>query len=445
MTAPGDAGAARRLLVVETDGGARGNPGPAGYGAVVRDGGSGAVLAERAGFLGVATNNVAEYSGLVAGLQAAHDLDPEARVEVRADSRLVVEQMSGRWQIKHDDMRRLAAQARAAFPPGRVRYRWIPRAQNAAADALANEAMDRRVSVARDMPSVGSAGSGRSADSADDDSAGSPGHRGGPGGDDGAKRDGRAGGARGSGSGRDDGAGGARGDVAAVSAAASERALGAALHVGGGSPMTLVLVRHGQTDMTLARCYAGGDVPGVGLNGGGRIEAARAADLVHRIGRDAWPDLPRGAAVLSSSMLRARQTAAAIGRRLGLGVEVDDAFAECRFGAWEGLTAAEIEEHWPGALRRWHEDPDVRAAGGESQADVAARMRAAAVALLPDHAGRTVVVATHTVVIRAGVGSLTGMAPQAWSSIRVPPASLTILRLWPDGHELTVLGCPSDL
>jgi probable phosphoglycerate mutase len=132
-----------RRLIVEADGGSRGNPGPAGYGALVRDAETGRVLAERAASVGRATNNVAEYGGLVAGLQAALDLDPTAVVEVRMDSKLVVEQMSGRWQIKHPDMRQLALQAqKIARQLGQVRYTWVPRAQNGAADALANSAMD---------------------------------------------------------------------------------------------------------------------------------------------------------------------------------------------------------------------------------------------------------------------------------------------------------------
>jgi ribonuclease H / adenosylcobalamin/alpha-ribazole phosphatase len=134
-----------RRFVVEADGGSRGNPGPAGYGALVRDAGTGRVLAERAASVGRATNNVAEYGGLVAGLQAALDLDPTAEVEVRMDSKLVVEQMSGRWKVKHPDMQQLALQAqRLARQLGSVRYTWVPRAQNSAADALANSAMDGR-------------------------------------------------------------------------------------------------------------------------------------------------------------------------------------------------------------------------------------------------------------------------------------------------------------
>lgn len=131
-----------REFVVEADGGSRGNPGPAGYGAVVSDAATGETLAEAAEYIGVATNNVAEYRGLLAGLRAARELDPDARVRVRMDSKLVVEQMSGRWKIKHPAMKPLAAQAATVFPPDRVTYEWIPRERNTHADRLANEAMD---------------------------------------------------------------------------------------------------------------------------------------------------------------------------------------------------------------------------------------------------------------------------------------------------------------
>lgn len=130
-----------RRVLVEADGGSRGNPGPAAYGAVLKDADTGAVLAEDGTTIGRATNNVAEYSGLIAGLRMAVDLAPGATVEVRMDSKLVVEQMSGRWKVKHPDMRPLHAEASALAPAGTV-YGWIPRAQNAHADRLANEALD---------------------------------------------------------------------------------------------------------------------------------------------------------------------------------------------------------------------------------------------------------------------------------------------------------------
>jgi ribonuclease H / adenosylcobalamin/alpha-ribazole phosphatase len=128
--------------IVEADGGARGNPGPAGYGAVVRDPLTGEALVERSASLPPTTNNVAEYSGLIAGLAAAADLGAR-EVIVRMDSRLVVEQMSGRWKIKHPGLRPLAAQAAALVRRfDRVEFEWVPRERNAAADALANQAMD---------------------------------------------------------------------------------------------------------------------------------------------------------------------------------------------------------------------------------------------------------------------------------------------------------------
>ncbi|SDP22532.1 probable phosphoglycerate mutase [Nakamurella panacisegetis] len=133
---------ATESVIVYADGGSRGNPGPAGYGSVVVAADGVTVLAERNGYLGRATNNVAEYSGLIAGLTAARDLGA-TEVAVRMDSKLVVEQLSGRWQVKHPDMKPLAATASALLAGfSSWSLTWIPRSQNSAADRLANEAMD---------------------------------------------------------------------------------------------------------------------------------------------------------------------------------------------------------------------------------------------------------------------------------------------------------------
>lgn len=129
-----------RHFKLTADGGSRGNPGPAGYGAVVTE--NGKIVAELFDVIGVATNNVAEYNGLLAGLSHIHQLDKDATVEVAMDSKLVVEQMSGRWQIKHADMRDLAKQCRDAHTPALVTYSWIPRDENSHADRLANKALD---------------------------------------------------------------------------------------------------------------------------------------------------------------------------------------------------------------------------------------------------------------------------------------------------------------
>ena len=136
-----------RRLIVEADGGSRGNPGPAAYGAVVKDAETGEVLFEEGRTIGIATNNVAEYDGLVAALRAAADIDASAKVEARLDSKLVVEQMSGRWKIKHADMRERALQAREAFPTEAVTYVWVPRERNTHADRLVNRALDGKEPV----------------------------------------------------------------------------------------------------------------------------------------------------------------------------------------------------------------------------------------------------------------------------------------------------------
>ncbi|MEN9751550.1 MAG: hypothetical protein RLZZ600_597 [Actinomycetota bacterium] len=129
-------------LIVEADGGSRGNPGIAAGGAVVLDGQTGELLAEVGVYVGHATNNVAEYNGMLAGLQRAFEINPDAEIHVRMDSKLVVEQMSGRWKIKHPDMAVLASQARALIGTRNVTFEWIPREKNALADAAANKSMD---------------------------------------------------------------------------------------------------------------------------------------------------------------------------------------------------------------------------------------------------------------------------------------------------------------
>ena len=123
------------------DGASRGNPGPAAYGAVIFDG-SGNLIAELGENLGIRTNNYAEYQGVIAGLRHIEASFPGAEVLVRMDSKLVVEQLSGRWQIKHPELRELAQEAMRIIRGLSVRLEWIPREQNSVADAAANRALD---------------------------------------------------------------------------------------------------------------------------------------------------------------------------------------------------------------------------------------------------------------------------------------------------------------
>jgi ribonuclease HI len=128
-------------LVVHVDGGSRGNPGPAAAGAVLQSA-DGSLVAEASRTIGRATNNVAEYEGLLLGLERARELGA-TEVEVINDSELIAKQVNGVYKVKHEDMKPLHAQARAALGAfDRWTIRSVPRAENAEADALVNAALD---------------------------------------------------------------------------------------------------------------------------------------------------------------------------------------------------------------------------------------------------------------------------------------------------------------
>jgi ribonuclease HI len=126
---------------LSTDGGARGNPGPAAYGYVL-EADDGTVLAAEGAKIGIATNNVAEYSALIAGLEKALELGVD-QVEVVSDSELMVKQMTGEYRVKNEALRELSLEAgRLARRIGLVDYRAVRREQNTLADTLVNEALD---------------------------------------------------------------------------------------------------------------------------------------------------------------------------------------------------------------------------------------------------------------------------------------------------------------
>ncbi len=353
-------------VVVEADGGSRGNPGPAGYGAVVRDAVTGKVLAERADTLGVTTNNVAEYSGLIAGLEAAASLGAR-EVDVRLDSKLVVEQMSGRWKIKHPQMRPLASRA-AALVAGfdAVRFQWIPRAQNTAADALANSAMDG-TSIHRDLRGDGDPDSDKEPHPGHPPTTALP--------------------------------AGTPVTAAPVTAAPVTAAPGPAARPAPGwaagtlaasAATTTVLVRHAASALSPERRFSGrGDVP---LSPDGVEQAKRVATrLAGRAGLSA---------VVSSPLLRARQTAEAIARALGVDLVVDPDLVETDFGAWEGFTYAEVRERWPAELAAWLAAPAAAPPDGESFAEVEHRVRRAHRRLVETYPAAAVAVVSHVTPVK---------------------------------------------
>ena len=134
---------------VVADGGSRGNPGIAAGGSAVIDLATGEVLAEIGVYVGIATNNIAEYRGMIEGVRTALELHPDAELVIRMDSRLVVEQMSGRWKVKHPGMQELHREARELLSGTKAVFEWVPREQNKLADRLANEAMDQQASFRR--------------------------------------------------------------------------------------------------------------------------------------------------------------------------------------------------------------------------------------------------------------------------------------------------------
>ncbi|MEU7715280.1 bifunctional RNase H/acid phosphatase [Micromonospora chalcea] len=364
-----------RTVVIEADGGSRGNPGPAGYGAVVRDPETGEVLAERSESIGTATNNVAEYRGLIAGLEAAAELGA-AEVEARMDSKLVVEQMCGRWQIKHPGLRPLAAQAAGLVSRfTAVRFTWVPRERNRHADALANAAMDAAASGAAP------AGAGKA-----------------------AAREAAVVRATGT-------------DPATTPASWEPRPTEEATR--------LILVRHGETERTVQKHYSGrGDVP---LTDRGRAQARATAARVAALA-------PSVAAVVSSPLSRCTATAEAIAAQVGNPpVRTDDDLIECDFGVWEGHTFAEVRERWAAELDAWLASTRVAPPRGESFVTVAERTGRSVDRLRSAYPGETVVVVSHVSPIKLVLRDALAAGDAFLHRLYLDTAGISVLDLYPDG------------
>ncbi|QFG70254.1 bifunctional RNase H/acid phosphatase [Ornithinimicrobium pratense] len=413
----------RHALIVEADGGSRGNPGVAGYGALVRDARTGTVLAERAAPLGTASNNVAEYSGLLAGLRAVLDLDlaREAAVEVRMDSKLVVEQMAGRWKIKHADMRRLALEARELVDAiqrqdGTVSFTWIPREQNGAADALSNDGMDGQT-VRRDhVGPAGQAGESRGERGGEADAPWSlfdepqeerPSTDGGT-------------------------AYQKRQEVRPTFG--EQRAPVADLVLSDETvpvlegQTRLILVRHGITDYTQQHRVDGRGGADPALNSTGMAQARAAAQAVLRLVERSEPG---PVSVVSSSLERARQTGQAIADALGVQREEDRDWDEQGFGDWDGRTMGELAEEFGQELLALRSDADYKRPGGESRRELDERVAAALTRAV--QRGDTVVVATHRVALMSVLCRLLGIDHERGWSLATAPASLSAVEIWPDG------------
>jgi ribonuclease H / adenosylcobalamin/alpha-ribazole phosphatase len=370
-----------RRVIVEADGGSRGNPGPAGFGALVRDADTGEVIADVAQYIGTASNNVAEYSGLVAGLELYQEHAPDAELEVRMDSKLVIEQMSGNWKIKHANLRPLALKAQRLAPP-MTQWTWVPREQNTDADRLANLAMDTAMLPADDSELL-------------DPPADPTPH-----------------------------ALEAAEEVEEAEQRPSTPLIGWATEHG--EPTTLVFVRHGLTVHTADRKFSGpgGDDPGLtdeGWEQARRTAAALAAD-------------GRYAAIVSSPLRRTRETASAIADVLGLEVETDDGFREAAFGEWDGHTVDEVRERWPAEFKAWTESFfDAAPPGGEALMAVRERVEKSLRSVVEAHPGEKVVVVSHVNPIKFAVRYCLDAPVEVVNRMLLAPASITTLSFYATG------------
>ncbi|MER5622685.1 bifunctional RNase H/acid phosphatase [Streptosporangium sp. NPDC002544] len=378
--------------VVEADGGSRGNPGPAGYGAVVKDAADGQVLAETAESIGTQTNNVAEYRGLIAGLTSLLALAGDgAKVEVRMDSKLVIEQMAGRWKVKNEGLRPLALQAAALARRLRVTWRWIPREKNKDADRLANEAMDAAAKGRTWTASASSSPAGGAIGASGTAVSGS-----------GAAGSGAAATRTGGGPAEDLllfdtddlGAGDFGGGV--VTREPAERtAMSTGRGTGWRSPTSvatsLYLLRHGETPLSVERRFSGLGDPELTPNGIAQGEAAAAKLAGESYGIQV---------IVSSPLRRARATAEIVAARTGLEVVVEEGLRETDFGDWEGHTFTEIQRRWPDELAAWLADPSAAPPGGESFGEAARRVQATGDLLIERYEGKTILAVSHVTPIK---------------------------------------------
>ncbi|MGJ4070993.1 histidine phosphatase family protein [Corynebacterium macclintockiae] len=437
-------------LDVECDGGSRGNPGIAGCGSSVLDGDQ--EVAARWEFIAKATNNVAEYQGLINALELAIEVakmrgaaPSELEIQVRMDSKLVVEQMSGRWKIKHPDMKPLAARVKELEATlAAVTYNWVPRAQNKRADELANRAMDDKVGgrwfddALSFQPAAdsASAGAGAGAESAEVATAQAtpavPAQT-------------------------------APAAPTGTAPALAQEAVSSPEWHPGGKPTRLWVLRHGQTEMSVQRQFSGLSDPE--LTAHGQEQAKRAAAYVagQLAGSSAGGGSRGGAgssgsagavAIYSSPLKRTRQTAEAVAEALanagGAGgssdagnatgtaggaadksrVHTTEALIEMNFGDWEGRTFAEVMDEFPLEHDACLWDSSAAPSGGESPDDVLARVRPFLGDVARNHPGEDVVLVSHVTPIKSILRHALCASGAIYRTLHLDLAGLSVIEIF---------------
>ncbi len=379
-------------LIIEADGGSRGNPGPAGSGACVIDADSGEVILEISKFIGTATNNVAEYFALVSGLEGAYELNPEARILVRMDSKLVIEQMAGRWKIKHPDMQILGARVQKLVTGKQIRWQWIPREENSRADALANKAMDEK---------------GDAVVSSVDSSPRSP-------------------------------------------VVEFNQSMPSSVRAPGGVTdqlTTVVLIRHGRTHLTESKRISGSGGENPGLSELGRGDAHKVAKAVAEIGNSGpWAHLQPVSAIVSSPIQRTLDTAHILANEVGLGVSVNQDIAEISFGDWDGHTNTEVISKWPELFLEWQGSWTVSPPNGESLEIFDSRVQRGRRSILEEYSGQTVAVVSHVMPIRGFIRAGMDAGTAGYWRPQIAPCSISIIRFWGDeAAEVITLNATAHL
>ena len=384
-------------LRLEADGGSRGNPGLAGAGSSIVDPAS-AIAGDRTElacqweYIAKATNNVAEYHGVVNGLTLAKTVAEragraasETTVDVFLDSKLIVEQMSGRWKIKHPDMKPLAQQAKELEREfASVNYTWVPRAQNKRADELANRAMDDKESgIYFAEP-----------EEQDETPAQASGDE-------------------------------VVGEEVGVEKEENTKETSSDWH-GGTRPARFLLLRHGETEMSVSKQFSGLSDPA--LTAKGQWQARRAAEYVGARGNIA--------AVLSSPLGRAQQTARAVADALDTDVTTDDGLIEMDFGDWEGKTFTEVRAEYPEQHKSFFFDANSCTPDGECMEDVYQRIQGVMDRLTRDYAGQNVVLVSHVTPIKAILRYALGVDATMFRTLHLDLAGLSIVEFYGEGKTV---------
>lgn len=350
------------MIYIYCDGASRGNPGPASYGVSIVDA-NGLAIAEFGEKLGVRTNNYAEYQGVIAALRYLSGTDYR-EITIRMDSKLVIEQLAGRWKVKSPDMRELVSEASRLLGPFEAKLEWIPREENSRADELANLALD---------------GNEPEFEPAEIELAG-----------------------------------------------VQPRSIRAPRQIQ--EPVTLVLVRHGHTQMTEADLIAGGDGADPALSELGQLDASAAASAIPKLLE--YFKLPQATRILHSPMLRTTQTAQEIGIRMGLTLEPDERLREIGFGSWNGREMTTINSQHPKLVRRWQGSMTEKPENGESIDDLVSRIKPLISELTEHASSETVVLVSHMMPVRTISALSAKGSPNLFWSTNFSPGSISIVRFF---------------